>query len=95
MPVMLHGFDTRILTETGTVEERISRIADYLYRQAEELRYLLGNLGAENFNEKSLTDIKADIVKATREELKSDGVDATLSRDIEDIYQRLRELEEG
>lgn len=95
MPVMLNGFDTRILTETGTAEERISRIADYLYRQAEELRYLLANLGAENFNEKSLTDIKADIVKATREALKSDGVDATLSSDIEDIYQRLRELEEG
>ena len=49
------------LTADVPVEERMRRITDYLYMLLENLRYTLGNLGEENFNEASLASIEREI----------------------------------
>lgn len=44
-------------TAEMTAEEKLDRVMDYLYSLKEYLRYLMGNLGAENFNDVELDAI--------------------------------------
>ena len=45
------------LTNNIPMEERMNRIQQYLYMLLEQLRYVLSNLGEENFNEAALKEI--------------------------------------
>ena len=44
-------------------EEKIQQLTDYLYMLLESLRYTLGNLGEENFNDKELESLSETITK--------------------------------
>ena len=45
------------LTADMPVEERMSRVTNYLYMLLEQLRYALSNLSADNFNDAALRKI--------------------------------------
>lgn len=45
------------LTNDIPMEERMNRVQQYLFLLLEQLRYVLSNLGEENFNEESLKEI--------------------------------------
>ncbi|MCQ2439773.1 MAG: hypothetical protein MJ074_08430 [Oscillospiraceae bacterium] len=44
-------------TGSESTEDQVALIQNYLYQLLEELRYLLRNLGVENFNDQSLIDL--------------------------------------
>ena len=48
---------------TETTEEKLDTVVNYLYMLLEQLRYSMGNLGTENFNEKSLIDLQEMITE--------------------------------
>lgn len=51
------------LTADVPAEERLNRVQSYLYLLLEQLRYILSNLGEENFNETSLKAIERAITE--------------------------------
>lgn len=59
MPGSILSADTGFpyLSEEHTAQEKIDKIQSYLYMLLEQLRYTLGNLDAENFNEEGLNDL--------------------------------------
>lgn len=46
------------LTSDVPMEERMNRVKDYLFVLLEQLRYILSNLSAENFNDAALKEIE-------------------------------------
>lgn len=46
------------LTSDVPMEERMNRVRDYLFNLLEQLRYILSNLSAENFNDAALKEIE-------------------------------------
>ena len=52
--------------ERDNDEQRIKDIYSYLFMLVEQLRYSLGNLGADNFNETALDDLGEDITSEVK-----------------------------
>ena len=65
MPVSLLNADTSFpsFTEGTSTSEKVDIMMNYLYMLLEELRYTFGNLGTENFNDKSLDELAVTINK--------------------------------
>lgn len=59
MPNSLQTLDTSFpkIDDHQTTEENFLQVTNYLYMLLENLRYTLGNLGEENFNDTELDDI--------------------------------------
>ena len=59
MPSSLQTLDTAFpkIDEHQTTEENLNQVVNYLYMLLENLRYTLGNLGEENFNDTELDSI--------------------------------------
>ena len=59
MPSNILSADTSFpnLTDEQTTDQKFKVITDYLYMLLEQLRYSMGNLGLENFNETSFQQI--------------------------------------
>ena len=59
MPSSLHTLDTAFpkIDDHQTTEENFNQVVNYLYMLLENLRYTLGNLGEENFNDTELDSI--------------------------------------
>lgn len=59
MPSALQNLDTSFpkIDEEQTTEENLNQVTNYLYMLLESLRYTLGNLGADNFNDTELDSI--------------------------------------
>lgn len=81
MPGIMSNLDTGLPRFTGTesTEDKISAIQNYLFVFLEELRYVLRNLGTENFNDaslKELTDGIAGDVEKTVGTLIADNIKA-------------------
>lgn len=58
MPGNLLFADKEFPAITGDDKQDIKQLYEYIYKLQEELRYTMGNLGKENFNEQGLADIK-------------------------------------
>lgn len=65
MPVSLLNADTSFpsFTEGTSTSEKVDVMMNYLYMLLEELRYTFGNLGTENFNDKSLDELSVQLTK--------------------------------
>lgn len=65
MPGTLFDTDTSFPRFTGeeTDSEKIQKLQDYLYQLAENFRYLMSNLGIENFNATELEELGTTIRK--------------------------------
>lgn len=59
MPNSLQTLDTSFpkIDDHQTTEENFNQVTNYLYMLLENLRYTLGNLGEENFNDTELDDL--------------------------------------
>ena len=59
MPSSLQTLDTAFpkIDEHQTTEENLNQVVNYLYMLLENLRYTLGNLGEENFNDTELESL--------------------------------------
>ena len=57
MPGNLLFADTVLPSVTGDTEKDIKRLLNHIYMLQEELRYTMGNLTGENFNEAGLADL--------------------------------------
>ena len=78
------------LTEKQNTDEKISVVTDYLYMLLEQLRYTLGNLGEENFNEKELDNIGKTITEPVYIALRGvEGEFASISATTEGLVSRV------
>ena len=66
MPSGTHLLDAGLPSFAGgeSTAEKLERIQNYLFRLLEELRYLLHNLGTDNFNAAALTKLETDVAEA-------------------------------
>lgn len=64
MPGNLLFADKQFPNVSGNKDTDLKAILNYLYMLQEELRYTMGNLGAENFNETGITDLSNITTKA-------------------------------
>ena len=63
MPGSFYLMDSGFPEFTGqeSVSERLNRLTNYLYMLLEELRWMLRNLGPENFNEAGLSELESAV----------------------------------
>lgn len=66
MPSGTHLLDAGFPSFTGreSTAEKLDRIQNYLFQLLEELRFLLHNLGTDNFSAAALTKLESDVVEA-------------------------------
>lgn len=66
MPNGTHLLDAGFPTFSGqeSTAEKLERIQNYLFQLLEELRFLLHNLGTDNFNASALTRLEQDVAEA-------------------------------
>ena len=96
MPGSILNADINFPHFTGqeTTDDKIDTIQNYLYMLYEQLRYSMGNLGVENFNDKSLEGLQKLITDPILMRLEGDdGLLATLSVTVEGITSRLQDAE--
>ena len=74
MPSNLLTADTTFptLTQEQSTDEKFEKITSYLYMLLEQLRYSMGNLDKENFNEAGLEEIANIITEPVYVQLKDD-----------------------
>lgn len=79
---------------TETTEEKLDTVVNYLYMLLEQLRYSMGNLGTENFNEKSLIDLQEMITEPVYIRLENDeGQLAQVSATAAGLTTRMSDAE--
>ena len=96
MPGSILNADTGFpyLEEEHTDGEKIDKIQSYLYMLLEQLRYTLGNLGTENFNEAGLSEIKDMITEPVYARLEDDeGRISQLVIDAQGLGTRVSDAE--
>lgn len=96
MPGSILNADINFPHFTGqeTTDDKIDTIQNYLYMLYEQLRYSMGNLGVENFNDKSLEGLQKLITDPILMRLEGDdGLLTTLSVTVEGITSRLQDAE--
>ena len=96
MPTSFLSADAGFPRLTGDVpaEERMNRIRDYLFLLLEQLRYVLSNLGEENFNDAALREIEEKMTGPIRSVV-SDlaGNVSTLEQTAEALTARVSDAE--
>lgn len=96
MPGSILSADTGFpyLDEEHTDGEKIDKIQSYLYMLLEQLRYTLGNLGTENFNESGLSEIRDMITEPVYARLEDDeGRISQLVIDAQGLGTRVSDAE--
>lgn len=96
MPGSILNADTGFpyLEEEHTDREKIDKIQSYLYMLLEQLRYTLGNLGTENFNDAGLAEIKDMITEPVYARLEDDeGRISQLVIDAQGLGTRVSDAE--
>ena len=104
MPGTLFDTDTSFPRFTGeeTDSEKIQKLQDYLYQLAENFRYLMSNLGIENFNATELeelgTTIRKPVLVAVEKQANETGekitqIEANIGRDIKGIKTQVTEID--
>lgn len=84
MATFLQAAD-RLPKLTGSAEKDVKSLHNYVYSLQEALRYTLGNLGEDNFNETELSNIQEPVFAALKK------TDETLG----ELYTQLSLTEEG
>lgn len=95
MPNGMQMLDSGLPQFTGTenTADKVSAIQNYLFMLLEQLRYVLNNLGKENFNSTELESLKTEIKNAVKIEL-NDGEDmATIQIDLAGLHTSIRNAE--
>lgn len=84
MPGSMHTIDSGLPRFQGaeSTEDKVEAIQNYLFMLMEEMQYVLRNLGEENFNSSSLTEIGDKITKPLT--VKLGDVDSVLTEVIYD-----------
>lgn len=67
-PRMLRAEDVPVLNEHDSPKEQIRALYEFMYQLHEQLRYILSNLSADNWNESSLQELLSKIAATTGEE---------------------------
>ena len=96
MPSNILSADTSFpnLTDEQTTDQKFKVITDYLYMLLEQLRYSMGNLGLENFNETSFQQISGLIQEPIYAQLEDvDKNIASLVLEAEYFNTRLTDAE--
>ena len=100
MPGTLFDTDTSFPRFTGeeTDSEKIQKLQDYLYQLAENFRYLMSNLGIENFNAAELEELGATIRKPVLVAVEKTGeritnIETNIGRDIKGIKTQVTEID--
>ena len=96
MPSNILSADTSFpnLTDEQTTDQKFKVITDYLYMLLEQLRYSMGNLGLENFNETSFQEISGLITEPVYAQLGDvDDKMASLVLDNEKLAVRMTDAE--
>ncbi|MBQ4326960.1 MAG: hypothetical protein IJC32_00925 [Clostridia bacterium] len=100
MPGTLFDTDTSFPRFTGeeTDSEKIQKLQDYLYQLAENFRYLMSNLGIENFNATELEELGTTIRKPVLVAVEKTGekitkIEANIGRDIKGIKTQVTEID--
>ena len=95
MPSSMHMIDAGLPQFTGTerTEDKVAAIQNYLFMLLEELRYVLQNLGTENFNSAELDGLKTEIRNAVKIDLSGDGDMATIQVDLAGLHTSIRNAE--
>lgn len=96
MPSNILSADTSFpnLTDEQTTDQKFKVITDYLYMLLEQLRYSMGNLGVENFNETSFQQISGLIQEPIYAQLEDvDKNIASLVLEAEYFNTRLTDAE--
>lgn len=82
------------LTSDVPMEERMNRVRDYLFNLLEQLRYILSNLSAENFNDAALKEIEEAMTGPIRNTVTDlAGNVSTLEQTANDITARLNDVD--
>lgn len=95
MPNGMQMLDSGLPRFTGTenTEDKVAAIQNYLFMLLEELRYILQNLGTENFNAAELDGLKTEIRNAVKIDLSSGGDMATIQVDLAGLHTSIRNAE--
>lgn len=96
MPSNLLTADTTFptLTKEQSTDEKFEKITSYLYMLLEQLRYSMGNLDKENFNDAGLKEIANIITEPVYVQLKDDEANiAALTVTAEGLGARLSDAE--
>lgn len=80
-------------TGTERTEDKVAAIQNYLFMLLEELRYILQNLGTDNFNSDELDGLKTEIRNAVKIDLSSGGDMATIQVDLAGLHTSIRKAE--
>lgn len=98
MPGNMLSLDTGFPWMTGkeSEEERLTKITDYLFMLLESLRYTLGNLGEDNFNETELKVIGETISEPIYVRIKdAEGNISTLTQTANGLTTRVGNTEKN
>jgi hypothetical protein len=94
MPTNLLATDTMYPDLTkGTTDEKIQQIGNYLYMLREQLRYTLGNLGENNFNETELENIGNIITEPIYLQIYGTEGNAVIQFTEKGLYGRIEDAE--
>ncbi len=95
MPNGMQMLDSGLPRFTGTenTEDKVAAIQNYLFMLLEELRYILQNLGTDNFNSAELDGLKTEIRNAVKIDLSSGGDMATIQVDLAGLHTSIRNAE--
>ena len=98
MPSNILNADIRFpnFTEKETTDEKVEQIVNYLYMVLEQLRYSMGNLDADNFNETGLDEIGKTITEPLTIRLDDDEENiASLSLVSAQLWAKYEDAEEN
>lgn len=95
MPSNLMLSDSAFPHFTGeSTDEKVAKIQDYLFMLLEQLRYTLGNISTENFNEAGLKEFSNYVTEPFVMHLSDiDGRVTNLSTDVDGIFTRVSNAE--
>lgn len=94
MPTNLLATDTMYPDlSKGTTDEKIQQIGNYLYMLREQLRYTLGNLGENNFNESELENIGNIITEPIYLQIYGTEGNAVVQFTDKGLYGRIEDAE--
>lgn len=77
---------------TETTEEKVDRIQNYLFMHLEELRYILHNLGTENFNGAALNELSDFVAKNIKAETIVSNTIVTNNLITNELYSKYGEI---
>ena len=106
MPGTLFDTDTSFPRFTGneTDSEKIQKLQDYLYQLTENFRYLMSNLGIENFNATELEELGTTIrkpvlldieKKSQKTEEAINNIKVNIGNDIDEIQTEVSTVKNG